>query len=325
MNVLFTNYCNRNCAYCFAKGKLASSRGFKKQHISFKNLKTVINFLKTSRQADIGILGGEPTLHPHFKRAFGMILQERFIVSLFSNGIISTDILTFLQGIKNPQWTMVLNINHPASYTRKESLIIHNLLRALKKQILLSFNICRKDFNGDFLIELIKKYGLSPGIRLAMALPQYGHNNQHIALKDYRKVATRVVRLAEKCDNADISIYFDCGFLLCSFTEEEFGRLFRYNSPLQADCVQAIDVAPDLTVWKCFATGLLWNKKLTDFSNLAEVNKFYIDKFRMPKRLGVLEQCFRCKSLLRKKCGGGCLGHSLTKYPELAESIGGRK
>lgn len=314
MNILFTNFCNRSCVYCFAKGKLALDRKSQDSHISFKNLKIIINFLKTSKQTTVGILGGEPTLHPHFKKAITMILTEGLNIKIYSNGIIRKDIISFLQSIDRNKWEMLLNINDLKSYTNKEWSRIHNVLKMLNKQITLGFNIYMVDFDAEFLIELIKKYELRNVVRLGTASPLYKQNNKFLSLKDHKKIAPKIVQFAKKCDVLDISVTFDCNFNLCSFTEKELGQLFYYNSPLETDCPTVIDVGPDLTLWRCFATSMIWNKKLTDFTNLDEINRFYMNKFKTFQRVGVLDKCFRCKYLRRQQCSGGCLGHTLKSF-----------
>lgn len=88
MNILFTNYCNQKCPYCFAESKLESAQSVKKSHMSMDNLKTILDFCKKSGINRFGILGGEPTLHPHFSEAIKMIVDEKISFNIFSNGII---------------------------------------------------------------------------------------------------------------------------------------------------------------------------------------------------------------------------------------------
>ena len=70
-NIAFINYCNLSCPYCFANEFIEE----KKQLISEEQLKKILNFLKLNKQnqAKIGIIGGEPTLHPDFKKLLLLI------------------------------------------------------------------------------------------------------------------------------------------------------------------------------------------------------------------------------------------------------------
>ena len=311
MNILFTNFCNKNCPYCFAKGKLILEKRLKRSYISLKNLKIIVNFLKRSKEKSVGIMGGEPTLHPKFKEAITMLLSQGMRVTIFSNGIINADIVGFLQNLDKNKCSVILNINAPESYTKKEWSMIKKTMKSLNRSIKLGFNIYRLDFNMDFLIRLIQDYNLDRSIRVAIANPLLGQNNVYIPLKEHRKIAPKIIKFAQKCDSLDITLNFDCGFTLCSFTERECGKLFYYNSPLKTFCEPGIDVGPDLIVWRCFVTSMLWNKRLTDFRNTFEINKFYINKFMPFHRIGATNKCFKCKYLKRGQCGGGCLGHTL--------------
>ena len=314
MNIVFTNFCNRNCPYCFAKGKLDLARNLKDSYINFKNLKIVINFLKKSKQTHVGIIGGEPTLHPKFKEAVMMILDEEFYITIYSNGIMKKDIISFLESMDKNRWNMVLNINQPGGYTQKEWSKINRAMKMLNRQITLGFTIYRIDFNMDFIIGLIKKYNLGRLIRVGIANPIWGQDNKYLPLKDYNRVAPKIVKFARKCDDLDISLGFDCGFILCSFTKKQCGQLFYYNSPLTMACQPPIDVGPDLTLWRCFVTSIIWNRKLTDFKDLQEIHQFYINKFEAFRKVGVTNKCFRCRYLNRGQCSGGCLGYSLKSF-----------
>jgi radical SAM protein with 4Fe4S-binding SPASM domain len=291
------------------------NRREKEMYISLKDLKTVLDFCKKSNQPHIGVLGGEPTLHPCFAEAIGMIMKEGLHFKLFSNGVIrrKKDRL-FLRDIDAKRCNITININTEELYRKEEYALVKETLQNLHEKIRLGFNIYREDFDVAFLIELINKYNLKREIRLGIASPILGYSNQHIAIDKHRMVAEKIVNFAAKCDQSDISISFDCGFTLCSFTEEECGKLQYANSPLVVHCGPVIDVAPDLTVWRCFATSALWNKSLNDFNNVEEIERFYDNKFWRFRKVGATGKCFRCKYLRRKQCSGGCLAHTLKSF-----------
>jgi hypothetical protein len=210
---------------------------------------------------------------------------------------------------------LVVNINELEFYGKNKDLgIIKNSLKILHDKIFPGFTIYRKDFKPDFLINLIRTYKLNNKIRLGIASPIFGHNNQHVRLEEHRIIAKRIVKFAKQCDAFDIVLDFDCGFTLCSFTEEECGKLQYYNSPLKTDCPFPIDIAPDLTVWCCFAISGSWNKRMDDFKDVNEIRQFYRNKFMALSRAGGMQKCLRCKFLRRKQCSGGCLAHTLRSF-----------
>ncbi|MGD0336675.1 MAG: radical SAM protein [Candidatus Omnitrophota bacterium] len=315
MNILFTNYCNQKCSYCFAAYKLKLSQPTVKSYISTKNLRKIINFCKKSNVNHVGILGGEPTLHPDFSKAIKMIASEGLRFTIFSNGIIRNkkDIL-FLRDIEDKKCNIIININAPDSYKGGGYARVKETLQMLHKKISLGFNIYQEELETYFLIELVKKYNLKREIRLGIASPILGYDNQYVPLDKHRIIAKKIVEFAGRCDEADIACYFDCGFTLCSFTRSECGKLHYFNAHLVTHCKPVIDVAPDLTVWQCFVTSTLWNRKLTDFKDMDEILRFYENKFKGFRKVGATEKCLSCKYLLRKQCSGGCLAHTLRSF-----------
>jgi len=311
MNILFTNFCNRSCPYCFAKGKLTAEKEAPFNHIKLKELRTILDFLKRSRQNQVGILGGEPTLHPEFKKAMAMIIKAGLNTSIFSNGLMKKDVSLFLAGVDAGKCDIILNLNSPGSYTKKEWLVINRTAGLLHKQIKLGFTIYRLDSDMDFMVDFIKKHNLQKYIRLAMAVPIFGHNNKYMELADYPKVSDKIVNFIEKHRSLGISFCFDCSFILCSFTDEQLGKLVRLGTFPASRCYPAIDVGPDLKLWHCFATSRIWNRKLTDFKDLKAVHDFYNKKLKVFHRVGATRHCLRCESLRLDYCSGGCLGHTL--------------
>ncbi|MBT8489822.1 MAG: radical SAM protein, partial [Deltaproteobacteria bacterium] len=86
-NILLTNYCNLNCPYCFA-GKMMSRKG---NNISVHNFKKAVSYLKKNREKHVGIIGGEPTLHPRFLDLMTYVIEQGFKVQLFTNGVMDEE------------------------------------------------------------------------------------------------------------------------------------------------------------------------------------------------------------------------------------------
>ena len=84
-NIMLTYSCNLKCPYCFANEFVnkESSR------ISIENFAKAISFLTKEDIARVGLIGGEPTLHPEFKTILEMLITNRRIseVTLYTNGL----------------------------------------------------------------------------------------------------------------------------------------------------------------------------------------------------------------------------------------------
>ena len=64
-NIMINEVCNQRCSYCFASEFVNKKRN----DMSFTNFKKAVKFINTARSSNrIGIIGGEPLLHPEFDK-----------------------------------------------------------------------------------------------------------------------------------------------------------------------------------------------------------------------------------------------------------------
>jgi radical SAM protein with 4Fe4S-binding SPASM domain len=314
MNILFTDFCNKACTYCFARGKFDSGKMPSQRYISLKNLKICIDFLKRSGISYAGVLGGEATLHPYFKDALSMLTDQQIFVTLLSNGLIKKDHLMFLKRLGPNKVLVMVNLNHPRTYTQQEWLAMHLTGELLNQQLRLGVTIHEVNFTMGFVGRFIETHGIHRMVRLGIALPGAGAHNKFVKPADYRRVVARIVDCVEK-NNRKIVFLFDCGFTRCSFTDTQLGRLHRSGAETRFDCTFPVDIGPDLTVWACFPTGHVWNRKLTQFKSADEIRKFYREKIARLRRVaGIKAECRSCQFLKLQQCAGGCAGHILNSF-----------
>ena len=72
-NILLTQKCNQKCPYCFASYNEGND------YISKENFVKAIKFLKKTPGEKIGLLGGEPLLHPEFAELCNILNEDRDI------------------------------------------------------------------------------------------------------------------------------------------------------------------------------------------------------------------------------------------------------
>jgi len=114
---ILTNYCNRRCKYCFAQERIASDgvgQGDQaKRFLSLADLETIIAFFKRSYSTQVGLLDGEPTLHPDFPAIIDRFRADDFRIKLFSNGLMPAAVLEHMSRLDSDQVLTVINVNHP--------------------------------------------------------------------------------------------------------------------------------------------------------------------------------------------------------------------
>ncbi len=311
MNILLTTICNRKCAYCFAAGKMFSGLHSGHKFMSLGNVRKIVSFLQKSKIREIGIIGGEPTLHAEFIPAIKLILNSDIEIRLFTNGLIPFKYIKFLSSVDKDNCDILINLHPLPSYNRLEKLKLVKTLAILNNKVSPGFTVYEKDFSASFILPIIEKYNLKRTIRISQAHRLLGFSNRYLPLTARRFVAKRIVKFAKECDQKDIILNFDCGFTLCSFSAEELGMLRLYGATTNMNCNPVIDVAPDLTVFRCFALSKIWNRKLGDFDNMNQIYSYYQEKSRRFARLGNQGKCLHCKYMKRLQCAGGCLSFTL--------------
>lgn len=99
--------------------------------------------------------------------------------------------MLFLRDLSDEICRITLNINAPESYSIKNYDTVQETLNILHKKITLGFNIYKEDFDVGFLIGLIKKYDLKKVVRIGIASPILGHNNEHVPIDKHRAIAKK--------------------------------------------------------------------------------------------------------------------------------------
>lgn len=326
MNLIITDVCNRNCPYCFAESKLVRGRGKtpftqKKRFITMKNYLAYLDFLKKNDDKKLKLLGGEPTLHPQFTELVDIGLEQNFELTIFSNGLWSPSISEYFKKGIDSNVSFVFNLNEPGQRTKAEDIIQSRSLEIAGARAKCGFNIFRKNFNLLFLGEVIEKYSLQKFIRLGLACPIAGTQNEYIKNNDLKTTGTRLVAQLRQLEKRDIVGAFDCGFPLCMFSEGELGSITLTTDGFKSLCGPIIDVGMDLTAWPCFPLSQFLNVNLLDFDSADELKTFYEKKFEHLRQFGSQEDCLGCKYLHRSQCSGGCLARGLVEWAKSDSAI----
>ena len=73
-NLMITKQCNLKCTYCFANEFVNRQNDM----MSYENFLKCLDFLMCDVNERIGIIGGEPTLHPNLKKM--LVITARCVV-----------------------------------------------------------------------------------------------------------------------------------------------------------------------------------------------------------------------------------------------------
>jgi len=312
-NLLLTEKCVRSCPYCFAKEYLKESKA---NNLSWENLIYVADLFESSNEKHLSLLGGEPTLHPHFVDFVLYLHQRQFHVNVFTSGILSTQKLKvaeqYLSKIPVENLSFVCNYNHPDTSTEIEIRQINRFFKTFAKYISLSFNLYQKDFDFGFLVDAILKYDLKKHIRLGLAQPIPEQKNVCLTLNEIQNIAENISNQLDILEYHRIVLGFDCGMPMCIFRDEDIGRLFKLNrGKVVFSCGPALDIGPDMQVWGCFPLANHEKRSLYDFDTVEEIKNYFSaqNNSLRSERKGIFEACKTCTYFEEKLCAGGCIAH----------------
>ena len=111
-NIMINEVCNQKCPYCFASEFV----NIRKNDISFDSFVKAVNFILTEKEEEqrgrIGIIGGEPLLHPQFDEFVKYLVEREDIkrITIYTNGVLIDDHLDILL---NDKVGLLINVNSP--------------------------------------------------------------------------------------------------------------------------------------------------------------------------------------------------------------------
>lgn len=323
VNLLLTTYCNNNCPYCFAKNKVEIDRdvGINSEQITLENARYVAKFFKKHKY--MGLLGGEPTLHPQFGEIVDIFLNEGYRVNIFTNGLFSQKVLDFVRSRPKDKISFLFNINNPELQGEKRwERLNYNLTELYnfyegKPNFSVGINIYKLDQEFNYILDIAKKYNVKK-IRWDIAHPIIREKNSFIPLEKYSEIAPRINAFMKKCLKEKIIFGPDCGSSApCMFSFEMLKDTYSLGIRKMFDvCTHggAIDIGIDLNVWRCFPLAKFYNKNLKEFKDLQGIYTYFNEKYK-PYFFNYypMDKCYDCDYAIRKQCVGTCISRAIIK------------
>lgn len=314
-NLLITSRCNRKCSFCFAQLRL--SRGEapgKGTQMSRADIRHIAEFLERSEDRQLRLLGGEPTLHPEFPDIVAEFISKGFHVHVFTNGMMAQETADFLAQFSPGQLSVLCNVSPQARDSQKQKDCLDYALSRLGQTAALGITLTLPEFAIGPLVGMIKRFGLRSRIRVGLAEPIVGADNDFLPLNLYRETGRTVAHLARECFKENILVGLDCGFTLCMFSEEEIGLLAKQGEGFKTLCQPIIDFGPNLDIWHCFPLSEVFNTHMEFFNNRKELVEYYNQITHPYRSIGSTPECQTCRHLRLGQCTGGCLAHTINSF-----------
>lgn len=320
-NIAILNECNLRCPYCFAEDMIENQKVdaiHESQIMSVETFVEVLKFLDRDPVVDrIGIIGGEPTLHPDIKQILNeteaFCLRKNCSSIIFTNGIHLDVIIPF---ITRDLFHVLVNLNSPAVIGQENfDKIIDNLnlvynVFGWKDKVSIGLNIYHEMDNYSFFYDTIKKFNLKR-VRTSVVAPTYkNHKDDKEAY--YKKMKNKALTVYKNIYEAGAIVGLDCNRVpLCYFNAEEAKKLNEYtdNAYRHFFCSPVIDINPKLEAVRCF--GVYNPVNIYDFQSLEAIHRYFVIKQDCINiENNRVQRCQKCKNFDSMACYGGCLSFS---------------
>jgi hypothetical protein len=334
-NINITNVCNRKCPYCFAEEFTLCAA---KEFMTFENFKKAVDFVASVKGERVGILGGEPTLHPEFELFMEYVLNHPGVsqVTLFTNGSHPEYIKRYLS---SPKFGCLVNCNSPKDLGDTD---YQSLVDGLKdvfsdgiysKNVNVGLNVYSPEIDYSFIVDICKLIKRD-SLRLALAIPMNAYENEYDPLRMFYYAKPTLLSLFEKLLDAGVMPHFDCNLVSpCVWSAEEtnFIRKFQelpsaaahgFNLLTGNTCCPVIDISPDLTAVRCFGMSRDHKVNITDFNNVNDLRAYFstlTDSYKFA--VSTHENCDKCNSRMMQKCTCGCLAFKSKKIIKMRSCL----
>ena len=272
-----------------------------------------LDFLEASQINQLRLLGGEPTIHPHFLEFIQTGLERGFQLLIFSNGFMPEKVIVALETIPPEKVQVVINTltdpeNNPGLNPKLKTLFMR-----LTGRVIPGMTIDAPDIEPDFLLEYVREYRTARRVRLGIAHPRLDGENRYLLPRQYKAVGKKVGEFWVKAREQGVTVDFDCGFVPCMFPESYWPLMDKELTLLGNRCNPILDILPDGTVVSCFPLDTLNRKDLQSFRNAKQLRKEFSEDQKNLRNTTLFPDCTECAFLKSGWCAGGCLAASLKR------------
>lgn len=319
-NISLTFRCNLRCPYCFAHEFVDDSAN----DIALDDFDTAVAFATKGGPVHLGLIGGEPTLHPQFGEIAQRIIDNPLIESatVFTNGMLLD---RFTDVLAHPKLSLLVNWNAPdmlgaAAFQRirdnVDALIFEH---AMGNRLNLGLNLYDAAMDYGYMLELLKRYGLRK-VRISLTVPDFPEGCRTDVLAYFCEYKPFLLDLFRALDAIGVLPYYDCNRPpYCIWTDEEKAWLEAYadahgepESSLvdtKSFCRPVIDILPDLRAVRCFGMSFFDKVPIADFASLDELTAYFMRTIdRRAYRISASKECENCHLRRTWLCCQGCMG-----------------
>lgn len=309
-NIAITSYCNLRCPYCFADDMIHEQS----ENISVDKFRSILQWLSKT-PVHIGVIGGEPTIHPYFSdilREVNLYCKElNQSATLFTNGI---HLDKFVPDIGQAVGVLI-NINSPDNMDPKQWSSINDTMEHLSllswfapehAKASIGCNLYAERTDYQFIWDMVDRFNL-PGVRISVTAPvteEYKANKELY----YTKMKPIFIEFVKQADLRKIQLGSDCNQIPdCYFSRDELDLIYRIcTNRKNSICEPVVDIMPDFTATACF--GCYDPVDCSQFETAIDLQRYLLHRRTYPRvQANCTGKCVGCKNHELLTCQGGCL------------------
>lgn len=330
-NIVLTYRCNLRCPYCFANEYVNRSD----RDMSRDELDQAIEFITREGPSRMGLIGGEPLLHPQAAEILSDIAQNEDIteVTVFTNGLL---LGRFLEHLVDPKFRLLVNCNSPMLIGQAAfSVLSDNLdslfaIEGMKRRVNLGINLFDDAQDYSYIIELLTRHGLHR-VRISLTVPDFGEQAPPAAIDQFVDRKPFLLRFLRDLDAANVLPYYDCNKPpYCIWTEPErewleatvakYGVVESNLIGYRSICYPTLDILPGLEVVRCFGVGGVGKVRMDEFRSVPELANYFLGRIDAPAyQIAASAQCGSCYEHRIRNCTAGCIGYKQPRIELLRE------
>lgn len=326
-NIILLNKCNLRCSYCFAEDYMHGEEAASNDLMSEAVFDSALDLLEASHADHASLLGGEPTLHPQFKKFWLKALERNMTFSLKSNALWDKDLLDFFNQHPSPLYNFLLNINGPEHLTPKQwETVKHNVRNLKSGEILFQFNIQKPEFDWKWILDFAKETNVKK-IMWSLSAPIHSEStvsNEFASYKSFKNnQSSRLYEFLNACAEEGIKTLGFHGPTPCLISNEQMDQLRAKGSEIDGRCIPVFDIFPDKTIHFCFPLkDFIKPPKIDEVEDLAEVKGIFMRELASLRTHSFpWDECLACPEAIAGRCHGGCLSQKKMKTLDITKSL----
>ena len=317
-NLTIADVCNLQCPYCFAATHMATMQDRSPSaFIALEAFDVMLDFLDRSGIDQARLIGGEPTLHPHFPELVRRARQRGKAILVFSNGLMPERVLACLEALAPEVCSVLINANatpRPGAVDANVTARQEQTIRRLGQRVLLGYTIYRPDVQLEPLLDLIETHNCHRAIRLGLAQPILGGDNAYLHPKQYPVVGHRIARFAPHAADQGVRLEFDCGFVRCMFASADLAILRQCGADVDWRCNPILDLTLDGQAVHCFPLAESVRIPAVTAADDTVLRQELAALHAPYRTAGVYRECSTCLFKQNNECTGGCLAATMRRF-----------